>query len=129
MTISAVKLAKALVPRFNSVMPTGFTTSAAGGALELHSPGSETEVVHIGTLIAIAPESREQAVATVLAAVNQVQDCIAVKLRSPWPGLTRMPLASAEADAATIKVECEEEGIVLLKLEPISWDEIETVSG
>jgi hypothetical protein len=128
MTLSAVRLAKALVPRFNSVIPTGFTTSAAGGTLELHSPGSEPEVVDIGNLIAIAPESRTQAVATVLAAVNQVQDCIAVELRSPWPGQSRMPLASADADAASINVEFEEDGVVLLRLEPIAWDEIETVS-
>ena len=125
MTISAVKLAKALVPRINAVIPPGMSVTAAGGTVEIQVPGSETEAVHIGTLIDIAPESRIQAVATILSAVNQVQDCIAVEFRVPWPGRTRMPLASADSDAVSIHIRFEEDGVLVLALEPILWDEIE----
>lgn len=124
MLASAERIAVVLANRLELLLPLGIGVRPVGATIRVQSQSGSEECVDIGRTLAIAPERPQHVAATILGAVSQVQDFVAVELHRPWPGTNRLPLPRALENDVGILLGFVDVREGTIELPPITWQEI-----
>ena len=99
----AVRLSAALTKSLARDMPDGFSIEDRDGSLQVTHEGRVVGGTAIGLLLESLGESPAHIASVVLSALSDVQDAIAIELRTPWPAdAHRQPMPNARVVAGDV---------------------------